>query len=115
MSEFELDDMSKPNIFVFDGREYILARAEIVGVLPDPYWCDTYNKGLGKSFSWSISFETIPEEIDDDNISPQVDFDNLGIVNVLDWQDLVGTSVAWSEPIDSQTNQRYGMTYLYDH
>ncbi len=108
-------EVTKKHQFVFDGNEYAIDRAEIVAVLPDPYWCDTYNNGQGKALSWSIRFEAKGREISGDSLSPHVSFDGLNFLKVTDWRDLAGTSITWTEPVNDETGGRYGLTYLYDH
>ena len=98
--------------FIFDGHEYQIKNAQIVAAIGDPYWCDTYNNGNGKSISWSISFDTTSDN--DDLSPPNVDFDGINI-NVKNWHDLVGYKTKWSDSINSETDDRYGMTYVYDH
>src|SRR5262249_53268359 len=84
----------------------------IIAAISDPYWCDTYNNGQGKSISWSISFKT---KTSDDELSPaNVDFDVLPI-RVKNWHDLVGYKIQWIDPINPETDDRYGLTYVYDH
>jgi hypothetical protein len=104
--------MPRTSQFTFDGREYQIAKAEIIAEIGDPYWCDTYNKGEGKSISWSISFET--ETDDDQFLPPSVNFDGIQ-VDVKNWHDLVGYETQWNEPINSETNERYGSTYVDIH
>lgn len=104
--------MPSKSEFTFDGHEYQVVDAQIVAAIGDPYWCDTYNNGQGKSISWSISFET---ETDDDELSPpNVDFDVLPI-RVKNWHYLVGYETQWTDPINAETDDRYGLTYVYDH
>jgi len=98
--------------FIFDGHQYRIKKAEIVGSIGDPYWCDTYNEGRGKSITWAICFDT---ETDDDELPPpHVDFDALQI-NAKNWCNLVGYRERWSAPINPSTDDRYGLTYMYDH
>ena len=104
--------MPRKSEFVFDGREYQIVKAEITAAIGDPYWCDTYNHGKGKSISWFILFET--ESNDDELSPPSVDFDGIQI-DVKNWHDLVGYQTQWSDPINPNTDDRYGMTYVYDH
>lgn len=104
--------MPSTSQFKVDGHEYQIVNAHIVAAIGDPYWCDTYNNGQGKSISWSISFET---ETDDNELSPaNVDFDVLPI-RVKSWHDLVGYETQWTDPINPETDERYGLTYVYDH
>lgn len=97
--------------FTFDGRDYRIAEATILAAIGDPYWCDTYNNGRGKSISWSICFET---PADEEGLSRHVEFDGFQ-VNVRNWHDLVGYRARWSGPINPETNEAYGVTYRYDH
>jgi hypothetical protein len=106
--------MPRTSKFTFDGREYPIGKAEIVAAIGDPYWCDTYNHGAGKSIAWSISFEakTAAGELS----PPSVDFDGIQIdVKNKNWRDLVGYKTQWNEPINPKTDERYGLTYLSDH
>lgn len=104
--------------FMFDGHEYEIVHAEIVAAIPDPYWCNTYNDGKGKSISWSIQFDT---ESDDDELSsdddelfpPSVELDLQ--VDVWNWHDLVGYETEWTTSTNPKTNDRYGLVYVYDH
>jgi hypothetical protein len=103
--------------FTFDGRQYQITNAEILAAIGDPYWCDTFNKGKGKTISWGIRFQTETDEEDDDDGDmphPNVDFDGLQI-RVKNWYDLAGYEAAWDKPINPETDQRYGMTYVFDH
>jgi hypothetical protein len=100
---------------VFDGTAYAIDHADIVAALPDPYWCDTYNKGKGKALSWSIRFEAKEKVLDDEPRSPNVEFNGLDFLKIKDWHDLVGTSVTWSKPVNETTGERYGTTYVFDH
>lgn len=100
---------------IFDGNNYEVGRAEIRGHLADPYWCDTYNKGRGKQLGWSIRFEAVEREIDGERLSPSIDFDGLPPLKVSNWPDLTEMSVTWSTPTKGKTNDRYGLTYLFDH
>ncbi len=96
----------------FDGRDYRIVSAKIFASIGDPYWCDTYNHGKGKPISWSIRFET---ESDDKELAPpNIDFEGIQITG-RNWHDLRGYESHWSDPINSETGERYGMTYVYDH
>lgn len=104
---------------VFDGREYEISEAQISAVLLDPYRHDTGGRGgkrsEGESLSWSIRFETKKQEVDGEKISPHVDFDGLRNLKIANWHDLAGLSMSWSEPINDETGERYGLTYVWDH
>jgi hypothetical protein len=104
--------MPNTSQFTFDGHAYQIVKAEITAAIGDPYWCDTYNHGKGKSISWFILFET--ESDDDELFPPSVDFDGIQI-DVKNWHDLVGYQTQWTTPINPNTDDRYGMTYVYDH
>jgi hypothetical protein len=107
-----LTKMPNTSKLTFDGHEYRIVKAQIVAAISDPYWCDKYNKGQGKSISWSISFET---KTDDAELSPpNVDFDGIQI-DVKNWHDLVGYQTQWKDAINAETDNRYGMTYVFDH
>jgi hypothetical protein len=103
--------------FTFDGQEEEISVAEIVATLPDPYWFDTYNNGEAKSLRlrWSIRIVAKEREIEGELLSPHVDFDGLDNLKIANWHDLVGITVSWSEPINDETGERYGMTYVWDH
>jgi hypothetical protein len=104
--------MPNKSQFTFDGHAYQIVKAEIMATIGDPYWCDTYNHGKGKAIAWFILFET---ESDDDELSPpSVDFDGIQI-DVKNWHDLVGCQTQWTESINPATDDRYGMTYVFDH
>ncbi len=98
--------------FVFDGQECRIVEAEIIATIRDPYWCDTYNNGQDKSISWSISFEA--ESVNEEFKPAGVDFDGLPI-RVNNWHNLVGYALQWTEAINPETDDRYGLTYVYDH
>lgn len=104
--------MQSTSKFIFDGHDYRIVSSRIDAAIGDPYWCDTYNKGKGKTISWSIRFET---ETDDGELSPpNVNLDGIQI-DVRNWHDLVGHQSQWKEAINPETDARYGMTYVYDH
>lgn len=63
--------------------------------------------------SWSIGFETESDN-EDEFPPPHVDFDGIEI-SVKNWHNLVGYEAAWDKPINAQTDERYGMVYVYDH
>lgn len=108
----EPSKMPTPSKFVFDGHEYRIVTGQITASIGDPYWCDTYNDGNGKAIAWSIHFST---ESDDEELSPpNVDFDGIQI-DVPNWHDLVGYSTRWGDAINIETDDRYGMVYVYDH
>jgi hypothetical protein len=110
-----LNSTPKRNRLIFDGHEYSVDRAKNVGALADPYWCDTYNKGRGKSFLWSIQFDAEERIINDDSHAPSVGFDGLNFLTIANWQQLLGISLSWSAPICTSTGKRYGMTYDLAH
>lgn len=104
--------MSNHSTLVFDGHDFRIVQADIVAAIGDPYWCDTYNHGNEKTISWSIRFLT---ETDDEGLlAPSVDFDALEIV-VPNWHNLTGYQAKWTQPINKATDERYGLTYVYDH
>lgn len=110
--DFWRDAHSETAKCVFDGDDYLIVSAEIVAVIADPYWCDTYNKGDGKGISWVISFET---DSDDETLSPPiVDFDGLDL-DVRNWHDLVGYKAKWTAPTNRASDERYGIVYVHDH
>lgn len=97
---------------VFDGVDYQIAHAEISGYLPNPEQSDVRNKSL----QWSIYVEAAGKaDNEGGETAPHVDFDGLDSLKVKDWQNLTGASVLWTEPINDKTNNRYGLTYVWDH
>lgn len=104
--------MASASKLVFDGREYKITKGEIVAALGDPYWCDTYNGGKGKSLGWSIEFETDSNDLDFP--SPSVSFDGIQ-VDIKNWHELVGYQNQWTDAINSETDDRYGLIYVYNH
>lgn len=100
-------DQPPPAQFTFDGRQYRVAKAAITANIGDPYWCDLYNDGKGKSITWTISFTA---ESDAANKLPRrfVDFEGFPIP-VKNWHDLSGYKTAWDEPHDPKTGERYGL------
>jgi hypothetical protein len=104
--------MPRSPLFIFGDREYQLSKATISAAVGDPYWCDTYNHGKGKSISWLISFES---ETDDDDLSPpSVEINGIQ-PDVTNWHDLPGYETRWVEAINSETGKRCGLTYVHDH
>ncbi|NQU37519.1 MAG: hypothetical protein HQ526_08010 [Actinobacteria bacterium] len=64
--------MAAQTTFIFDGQRFALEACSINASLPDPYWCDKYNKGKGKYLRWSIEFSAEEKEIDDDFLAPSI-------------------------------------------
>lgn len=105
--------------FVFQGREYRIEKAEILAAISDPYWCDKYNRGQGKSLSWLIGFETASSGSRSElGIAefpgPNIDFDGLPI-QIKNWHDLKGLEFKWKDPIDPATGEHLGTMYVHDH
>lgn len=76
-------------------------RGHISAVLPDPYWCDTYNQGRGKDMIWEICLYY------SDYLS--IDFRaGLGI-KVNSWEEIDGFSTKWDKPINPVLREGYGM------
>ena len=85
----------------FADQQYSFIQGRISAVLPDPYWCDTYNHGRGKDFVWNISLYY------SDYLS--IEFrEGLGI-NVDSWEKLDGFSTKWDKPINPVLREGYGM------
>lgn len=108
-----------PGKFIFQGREYRIEKAEILAAISDPYWCDKYNRGQGKSLSWLIGFETTSDgsrsELGMAEFpGPNVDFAGLSI-QIKNWHDLNGLEFKWKDPIDPARDESFGSMYVYDH
>ena len=76
-------------------------RGHISAVLPDPYWCDTYNQGRGKDMVWEIFLyyeDDLPIEFRA----------GLGI-KVNSWEEIDGFSTKWDKPINPILREGYGM------
>jgi hypothetical protein len=98
--------MPKVGTFICKGREYPIKSAKISAALADPYWCDKYNRGKGKSLRWFISIES--------EGGPSVDFDGLPI-QVTNWHKLAPFTTEWTETLDPATEDGYASMYISDH
>lgn len=98
--------------FVYDGQEYEFVTGEIGAVMSDPYWCDKYNGGKGKTISWFISFDGRSKT--PGQPSPGLSLDYISI-DALNWIDLVGFQTRWTSDWNEETNEGYGtITASYD-
>lgn len=106
--------MAASSNFIFDGKKSKLERCTLGASLPDPYWCDQYNHGEGKEIVWWLDFRAAASEHKGEIIAPTIDIDGLP-VTLSSWKQLARTSVQWKKPINPATDERYGLTYVFDH
>jgi hypothetical protein len=104
--------MQSDSRLFFGGQQFSVKEAEIAAAISDPYWCDTYNRGNGKSISWAVTLKGASTT--QDSQPPSVYLDGLRI-NVRNWHDLVGYEESWQDPIDDETGEEYGTIYVHDH
>ena len=102
---------TKPTI-TFDGSAYQLKAASFDAWLTTPSFRSVYGEDERKWIYWSIEIET--ERRHDSDEHPNLGLDGL-VFQVRDWRALEGKELAWSGPVNSETDFRYGMIYFYDH
>lgn len=104
--------MQSDSRLFLDGQPFSIKEGEIAAAISAPYWCDTYNRGNGKSISWAVTIKgaSAPHDFQ----PPSIYFDGLRI-NVGNWHDLVGYEESWQDPIDEETGEEYGTIYVHDH
>lgn len=101
--------MSTKSTLMFDGRKYQISRARIFAVIPDPYWCDTYNDGANKGISWFINFQTADDS--DQDRPRNIHFEKLPI-RVRNWCNLTGFSTSWDTARDPGSGDSRGWIYI---
>lgn len=97
----------------YDDHVFRISKAEIEATIGDPYWCDTYNHGKGKSIAWFLSFKTEANE-GDDEWPPSVQIDGIDL-SVKNWHDLTGYETKWDAPTNPDTDEIYGTIYVLEH
>lgn len=100
--------------FQFDGHSFAIKTAKLFAQLNDPVWCDKCNGGKGKELSWAIDVQAEDGEVDDEVIAPSAEIIDLAI-SPKNWMELSGIVSQWKTAIRPETNDRYGMTYVWDH
>jgi hypothetical protein len=100
--------------FQFDGHSFAIETAKLFAHLNDPVWCDKCNQGKGKELSWGIEIQAAYGEVDDEVSAPSVEIDDLAI-SPKNWAELSGIVSQWKTSIRPETDDRYGMTYVWDH
>ena len=101
--------VSEVSSIIFDGNEFPVTRARIWAKIPDPYWCDRYNQGNGKSILWTVELATKQPANTEDLMPPILELDLMpsGLRN---WHELVGHVEKWSTP-----NTSHASIFVYDH
>ena len=100
--------------FQFDGHSFAIKTALLSAHLNDPVWCDKSNRGQRKELSWALAIEAYEAEVNDEVIAPSVAIDDLAI-SPTNWTELAGIVTQWTTAIRRETDDRYGMTYVWDH
>ena len=87
--------------------------ATLCAAMADPYWCDTYNSGNGKSLLWALDVRTVPAEVDGEKWSPYVYHHGMAL-SARCWTLLAGQSISWDAPYD-ENGESNGGFYVWEH
>ncbi|MCA9217559.1 MAG: hypothetical protein KDB27_31035 [Planctomycetales bacterium] len=85
--------------FSVDDDEFQVDEATLTGILPDPYWCDTYNKGNGKAMFWYLTIKAKEQLIDGDLESPMLLHQNVPLVHQ-NWRSVGNDTFTWNASDD---------------
>lgn len=95
-------------------REFAVTKASLSAVLPDPYWCDTYNRGLGKRLILGLDITVEPRIFEDERWGPHFYHETLTFPGS-DWRALAGQRFSWDQPWDPETDETNGGVYVWEH
>lgn len=95
-------------------REFAVAKATLSAALPDPYWCDTYNRGQGKRLILGLDVTVEPRIFEEELWGPHFYHETLTFPG-RDWRSLAGQRFSWDQPWDAETDEANGGVYVWEH
>lgn len=77
-------------------RQFVLVGGVISATLEDPHWVARYDGPRGPRLFWSIRFDTVGREFDEELWEPSSYVEAL-FLDIRDWRSLSGVRIAWKD------------------